>query len=68
MRNRRYASCAGCWPAWKGLLPCGCGTTHCTGHHCQPDFTLVVRYPGLLRRLMGERNPTLLAEAYFGGQ
>ncbi|MDP1692173.1 MAG: cyclopropane-fatty-acyl-phospholipid synthase family protein [Burkholderiaceae bacterium] len=32
-----------------------------------PVFTLVVRDPGLLRRLVFERNPVLLADAYFRG-
>ena len=32
-----------------------------------PTFTLVVRNPALLRRLLIERNPLLLADAYFRG-
>ncbi|MEW6703623.1 MAG: cyclopropane-fatty-acyl-phospholipid synthase family protein [Pseudomonadota bacterium] len=37
------------------------------GHDAEPEFTLVVRDPGLLRRLVIARNPILLAEAYFRG-
>lgn len=32
-----------------------------------PTFTLVVRDPAVLRRLVFERNPVLLADAYFRG-
>ncbi len=34
---------------------------------CVPTFTLVLRDPVLLRRMVTERNPLLLADAYFRG-
>ena len=42
------------------------GTLYVVGDE-SPAFTLVVRDPALLRRLVFERNPLLLADAYFRG-
>lgn len=36
-------------------------------HNAQPEFTLVVREPAVLRRLVLERSPLLLADGYFHG-